>query len=184
MKRAPVGWVAVSAIASVVAVSAAVLAIERPVTPRACVGAVTIEVRDGVTACVHASERPPAGVDLHKRPTSDELKERRFGHQKKAPTVAGSESGPTVAAAGGSIGCFGDGGDGMRVQAVYARAADVADRFDSVAAMIRQYAADADYQINVSAGVSGQGRRIRYVTANCELSIARVTLSSAGAALK
>ncbi|MFY9588528.1 MAG: reprolysin-like metallopeptidase, partial [Actinomycetota bacterium] len=139
-----------------------------------------IEVRDGVTACVHASERPPAGVDLHRRPTSDELKERRFGHQKKAPAVAGTESGPAVAAAGGSIACIGDGIEGMRVQTVYARAADVADRFDSVAAMIRQYASDADYQINVSAGVSGQGRRVRFVTANCELSIARVTLTSTG----
>ncbi len=181
MRRAPIGWIAVSAFASVVAVAAAVLAIEAPPVPRACVGAVTIEVRDGVAACVHASERPPAGVDLHRRPTSDELKERRFGRDKKAPEVAGTESGPEVAATGGSVACVGDGTDGMRVQPIYARASDVADRFGSVAGMISQYAADADYQINVSAGVSGQGRRVRYVTSlDCVLSIARVTLSSTG----
>jgi hypothetical protein len=46
--------------------------------------------------------------------------------------------------------------------------------------MIRQYAADADYQINISAGVSGEGRRVRYVTNDCVLSIARVTLTSTG----
>lgn len=172
-------WALLSAFASVVAAAAAVVAIE-PAVPRACVGAVTIEVRDGVVSCVHASERPPAGVDLHRRPSSDELKERRFGHAKKAPAVAGTESGPAVAATGGTIACIGDGVEGMRVQAIYARASDVADRFASVAEMIRQYAADSDYQINVSAGASGEGRRVRYVTSDCALNIARVTLSTSG----
>ena len=146
-----------------------------------CGTAFTTDLRRGATVCVHASEKPPAGVDLRRRPSTDELKERRFGKDKRAPEVAGTEAEePSVAAAGTSVACIGDGSDGDRVQAIYARASDVADRFSSLAGMIAQYAADADYQVHMSAGQSGAGRRVRFVTSSCALSIARVTLSASG----
>ena len=148
--------------------------------PSDCDGALATDVRNGVVVCVHASERPPPGVDLGRRPSTDELRERRFGPKKRAPSVAGTEAGPSVSAAGTSVACVGDGVDGNRVQAIYARASDVPDRFASVVDLIRQYAADADYQINVSAGQSGAGRRVRYVTQSCALSVLPVTLSTTG----
>ena len=145
-----------------------------------CGGAIVTDVRSGIPVCIHASERPPPGVDLGRRPTDDELRERRFGRSKRPPEIAGTDPGSTFGAAGTSVACVGDGTDGDRVQAIYARASNVPDRFATVAGLIRQYAADADYQINVSAGASGTGRRVRFTTNSCALSIAAVTLSTTG----
>lgn len=114
---------------------------------------------------MHHDEAPP-GVDLGHNPTTDELEAR---------TVVAPWS-----AASNSIACDGNGTDGNRVQAIYARASNVADRYAQVAGLIAQYAADADYQINVSAGASGGGRRIRFVTQNCQLDIDHVVLTSGG----
>ena len=98
-----------------------------------------------------------------------------------SPTPSATDT-PTVNNAGsGQVDCIGTGTDGKRIQAVYAHASDVPDRFSSLLSMIRQYAADADYQVDVSAGESGQGRRVRFVTdSNCALDVADVTLSSGG----
>ncbi len=145
-----------------------------------CSGALLTDIRNGIPVCIHASEGPPPGVDVNRRPTDDELRERRFGKSKKAPDVAGTDQGTGFSAAGTSVACIGDGVEGDRVQAIYARASDVPDRFASVAGLIRQYAADADYQINVSAGASGAGRRVRFTTQSCALSVASVTLTSTG----
>lgn len=169
----------VALFASAIALASAIAA-KAPAAGGSCDGAFVTDVRHGVPVCVHASERPPAGVDLRRRPSTDELKERRFGKSKRAPQVEATESGQGFSAAASSIACVGDGSDGNRVQAIYARASDVPDRFASVAGLIRQYAADADYQINLSAGQSGEGRRIRFVTASCVLSIAPVMLSAGG----
>lgn len=156
-------------------------AAERTAVPfDACRGSVTTDVRNSVPVCIHASERPPSGVDLGRRPTTDELKQRRFGNQKRPPEVAGTESGSGFTAAGSSVACVGDGASDNRVQAIYARASDVPDRFGSVVGLIRQYAGDADYQINLSAAQSGVGRRVRFTTDSCELSVASATLSPAG----
>lgn len=113
----------------------------------------------------HLDEAPP-GVDLGHNPSTGELEAR---------TVVAPWS-----AASNSIACAGDGTDGNRVQAIYARASNVADRYDEVAGLLAQYAADSDYQINVSAAASGGGRRIRFVTQNCQLDIDHVVLSSSG----
>ncbi|MEX2557135.1 MAG: hypothetical protein WEB06_16090 [Actinomycetota bacterium] len=123
-------------------------------------------------AVTHPDEAP-AGVDLNVRPTKAELTARRFG-------TSGSFQAATTAAASSAIACIGDGTDGVRVQAIYARASNVPDRFAEVAPLIAQYAADADHQLNVSAGLSGQGRRIRYVTEDCQLDIVRAELTAQG----
>ncbi|MEX2554486.1 MAG: hypothetical protein WEB06_02515 [Actinomycetota bacterium] len=171
---------AVALFAAVIAFGSASLASKAPATGTSCDGAFVTDIRGGVPVCVHASERPPAGVDLRRRPTIDELRERRYGKSKRAPEVEATESGQSFSTAANSVACVGDGSAGNRVQAIYARASNVPDRFSSVVGLIRQYAADADYQINLSAGQSGEGRRVRFVTESCVLSVASVTLSAAG----
>jgi hypothetical protein len=179
--RSPIRWISITATAGALAIMAAVLAAAAPAARIDCFGAVTTDVRHGIPVCVHASEAPPPGVDLRRPMSLDQLKERRFGLvAKKTPAVAADTASSGTAASGSSIACIGDGVEGDRVQAIYARASDKSDRFSSVAGLIRQYAADADYQINVAAGQSNQGRRIRYVTDSCALSIASVTLTPAG----
>jgi hypothetical protein len=170
------GWRIPFASVAAVAVAAGMLVASQPAMAGCGAGFVT-DVRHGRPVCIHASETPPAGVDLGERPSTDELKERRFGEEKEPPELAGTAG---VAAAGRSIACVGNGTDGNRVQVVYARASDVADRYASLAGLLVQYAADADYQVNMSAGLSGAGRRVRFVTEGCALSVARVTLSPAG----
>ena len=199
----PIRAVAVSALLSVGVVAGALVAHAPLATADPCYGAGQMGERNGHALCVHASERPPAGISLYERPSLDKLKLRRFGPLEHAATVPGrharsSASRAFVAAdatsspspsptattapddAGNGIDCIGDGVSGNRVQAIYAHASDVSDRYSSVVGMIRQYATDADYQIDVSAGQSGQGRRVRYVTNNCVLDVKDVTLSSGG----
>jgi len=180
--RSPIRWIAALACAS--SALALTVALSAQATPARidCFGAVTTDVRHGIPVCIHASEPPPPGIDLRTKPTSDQLKERIFGAFKKAPSVAATDQQPGQASASSasSVACIGDGVEGNRVQAIYARASNVSDRFSSVVGLIRQYAGDADYQIDVSAGQSDQGRRVRFVTDNCVLSVASVTLSSSG----
>ncbi|MQA99815.1 MAG: hypothetical protein GEU78_05920 [Actinobacteria bacterium] len=165
--------VAAVMLASVVSVGAAG-------TPEDC-GDDALQLPDG--SCVHRSEKPPPGVDLRRRPTLDELKARRYGRSKQHQDaqVAETESGTSTAGAGTSIACIGDGVSGNRVQALYARSSNVGSRYDAVLPLIHRYAADADYAINVSAGKSGSGRRVRFATqVDCSLSVPEVTLSSSG----
>jgi hypothetical protein len=177
--RSPVRWISMIAFAASLIAVFGSLATGPSGATIDCFGAVRTDVRRGLPVCVHASERPPPGVDLHRRLSIDDLKQRRFGSSSK--TVAGDTGGTATAASSTTgIACVGDGSEGMRVQAIYARASDKPDRFSSVASMIRQYAADADYQVDVSAGQSDQGRRVRYVTTDCQLSVANVTLSASG----
>ena len=141
---------------------------------------VAYENRDGRIVCSHPDEAPP-GVDLNRRPTGDELAERRYGPDKEPIEAPYTSASTATAASTGSIACIGNGTDGTRVQAIFARAANVADRFAEVDGLIEQYAKDVDYQINASASSSGGGRRVRYVTgSDCKLDIDRVTLSNSG----
>lgn len=127
----------------------------------------------------HPDEAPP-GIDLRDRPSTDELAERRYGAGKKPVRAQFSAAGTATAAGADSIDCLGDGVDGKRVQAIYAHASNVPDRYTEVAGLIAQYAADVDYQINRSAALSGKGRRVRYVTHNCALDVEHVTLTTSG----
>lgn len=144
-----------------------------------CGPGIVAELLDGRLICSHPDEAPP-GVDLKRRPSADELRFRQYGTGKRPIVAPATSSGTVRIAAAGSIECFGNGTDGNRVQAIYARASDVPDRFSSVASLIAQYAADADYQLNISGGLLGAGRRIRFVTQSCALHIARVTLTPSG----
>ena len=81
----------------------------------------------------------------------------------------------------GSLPCIGDGTDGDRVQAVYAHAADVPDRYDTVATVIQEAAARVDQVFRDSAAETGGDRRTRWATdSSCNLAIERVRLSASG----
>ena len=140
---------------------------------------VAYETRDGRVVCSHPDQAPP-GVDLNRRPTGDELAERRYGPNKEPLEAPYSSASTVTAASANTIACVGDGSDGTRVQVIYARASNVPDRFAEVDGLLEQYAADVDYQINVSAGLSGTGLRVRYVTNSCKLDIDQVVLSADG----
>jgi len=116
--------------------------------------------------CTHGPDPAPAGIDVHTR----------------QPKLAGdTSSGGSTAAGSASVPCYGTGSDGMRVQAIYARAADVADRYSQVVGSIRTYAAAADTVFNNSAAETGGVRHVRWVTdSSCNLVVSHVTLSTSG----
>lgn len=75
--------------------------------------------------------------------------------------------------------CEGDGVTGNRVQVLYARATDRADRYSQYLPSLQQWATDADQIFYDSATETGGTRRIRFVhDSNCTLSIPNVVLSA------
>ncbi len=87
----------------------------------------------------------------------------------------------TSPAHGGSVQCIGDGVSGARVQAIYAVASDVADRFGQLAPSIATWAGQVDGVFSQSASESGGDRHVRFVTnPDCSLNIKHVVLSPTG----
>src|SRR5687767_4951523 len=117
--------------------------------------------------CSHGPDPAPEGVDVRRRRSTAEL----------AETVSeGSASGAATA-----VPCYGDGTSGDRVQAIYARAGDVPDRYADVVDLIGQWAANVDDVFADSAADTGGVRHVRWVTdANCDLSVLHVELSTTG----
>ncbi|HEX9260658.1 MAG TPA: hypothetical protein VF855_14050, partial [Acidimicrobiales bacterium] len=114
--------------------------------------------------CTHGPDAAPEGVDVTRQRSVAEL----------ATTV-------DAAATGTGIPCYGDGVSGTRVQAIYARASDVADRFGAVAPLIAGWAANTDKVFVDSALKTGGEIHIRYVTdPSCQLAIQPVVLSTNG----
>jgi hypothetical protein len=131
--------------------------------------------------CTHGDDEPPPGVDTTELPTTEELLEARFGVETPAAVAAETQADDPYVAASNTVKCFGDGIAGPRVQLIYARASDENGRYKSVLPLIRQYAADADDIINVSAGRVGDGRRIRFVhQADCLPRVLNLELSRSG----
>ena len=88
---------------------------------------------------------------------------------------------PNKAAAAPGIGCYGDGQDGNRVQAIYAFPAGRPDRYNQTVSSIRQWAAEVDAVFQTSAAQTGGTRRVRFVTDGaCNLVVTRVPLSASG----
>jgi hypothetical protein len=80
--------------------------------------------------------------------------------------------------------CIGNGSSGNRIQTVYAHASGVADRYAILLPFLRQWAVEVDQAVWASAGQTGGGRRVRYVTdvvgGSCVLDVANVALSAQG----
>ena len=116
--------------------------------------------------CTHGPDPVPAGVDL--RPGQD-------------PTFRAPDTSPAGAliaeGAPGTVGCYGNGADGYRVQLMYAREPGSPDRFLQYEARFREWAARVDDIFNTSAAKTGGIRHVRYVTdSQCRPTIERITL--------
>ena len=133
-----------------------------------CKGAFALDrARPGPPRCFHGPDPAPEGVDVS---------------VSRPPQLAPSEAPtPGTAAATGAVQCHGDGTTGPRVQLVYARAADRADRYATYLATFRQIAAQIDDVFVQSAAETGGIRHVRYVTDSaCAPIVANVVLSTAG----
>jgi hypothetical protein len=77
--------------------------------------------------------------------------------------------------------CDGDGTSGKRVQVIYARASDKADRYGTYVNSIRQWAADADLIYRNSAAETSGERHIRFVhDSNCAPTVINAVLTPTG----
>jgi hypothetical protein len=141
----------------------------------------------GLVACLHGNDTPPSGVSLLHRPSLEELR-ARTSLRSSSPRLRGlaaleqqmQASGPAGPAA---VPCIGDGTSGNRIQVVYARSPTVPDRSASLLPAFRQWAAEVDQAVWLSAGETGGGRHLRWVTDRaCQLQVAQVLLTPAGAA--
>jgi hypothetical protein len=145
------------------------------------------DLRGGaLVACLHGNDAPPPGVSLYERPTLQEL-EARSSLRSPSPRLRGlagleQATGPSASGAEpASVRCIGDGTSGNRIQAVYARASDVDDRYGSVVGSLREWMAEADQAVWTSAGQTGGGKRLRFVTdGDCQLDVANVVLTPTG----
>ena len=79
------------------------------------------------------------------------------------------------------IACAGDGVSGPRVEVLYARASDVADRYSTYLASFRAWVAEADGYVSASAAETGGSRRVRFVhNSACALVVHNVVMSPTG----
>ena len=135
-----------------------------------------IPTPDGRVLCTHGPDPAPEGVDAH---VPQPLVVPGQAQGLLFPDTPGDR--PSQAAATPGIGCYGDGTDGNRVQAIYAFPADRPDRYTQTVPSIRHWAAETDAVFQASAGRTGGTRRIRFVTdQNCDLVVTRVALSARG----
>jgi hypothetical protein len=120
-------------------------------------------------SCTHGPDPSPGG-STGSGATTEEL------YAAATASTSTTTSGTT-----GAVGCYGDGTSGSRVQAVYARAADVADRYPDLAPLIAQWAEATDAVFADSAAKTGGIRHVRWVTdPSCALVVQRVQLSTTG----
>lgn len=116
-----------------------------------------------VNGCTHGPDPAPEGADI------------RQSVQPVAPDQKPESSGEALAA------CDGDGTTGYRVEAIYARASDKADRYDMYASSFQTWANNVDTIVNESAKQTNGNHRVRFVTnSSCAVSVHRVTLSTTG----
>lgn len=121
--------------------------------------------------CTHGPDPVPADVDL--RPGQDPT------FTRGVPSPAGTQI-ADIGATAGTVGCYGTGTDGYRVQLVYARDSAGPDRFAEYEARFQEWAAHVDDIFTTSAAKTGGIRHVRFVTdSQCRPTIMRMTLPSA-----
>jgi hypothetical protein len=114
----------------------------------------------GPARCTHGPDPAPPGVDVRQRRSLTDL-------ALSLPPRALFAGSPTMSL----VPCIGDGKSGARVQAVYAHPPGTADRYGQIAPMIKTWASQVDETYSRSAAETGGMRHIRFVTANCDLSV-------------
>jgi hypothetical protein len=124
----------------------------------------------GDTSCTHGPDPAPAGIDVTKERSFDEI----AAHSGEVTPMAEELTAtPTY--------CHGDGASGNRVQAVYAYSSGSASHYTSVAPYIRQWATAADRAVNESALKNAGVRHVRWVTTpDCQIDVMELALSPAG----
>ena len=146
---------------------------------------------DGGAAAVEAhADRPPPGVDVRRKLSTDELY-RKAGLKRPVRaqrSAAPDRTGSALATPPGTPAlpvlsqhvepsCTGDGTDGNRVQVVYAREPDMPDRLADVEVLIRSEVATVDDIFAVSSDATGGGRRVRWVAdTSCDVSVLPLVL--------
>src|SRR3954469_19197616 len=103
--------------------------------------------------CSHGPDAAPTGIDVRRQrapePTWAAAGLRRPGQ-------------PSTAAATG-VQCYGTGSDGFRVQLIYARSSDRADRYAQYRSSFNLWAAATDTVFDQSASETAGSRRLRFV---------------------
>jgi len=144
--------------------------IRRSAPTGACRGVFELDgQRDGAgrALCTHGPDPAPDGVDV-RHP-------REF-----PPATADAGTTPASGTAAGSAVCDGDGTSGYRVQLLYVRASDVADRYSSLSDSFPQWAAQMDAVFNDSAAKTGGSRHVRFVhDSSCNVVVDSVTVGAA-----
>jgi PKD domain-containing protein len=115
--------------------------------------------------CTHGPDPAPSGVDVRKRRTIAQIARRTALPPRKT-------------AASPPAACIGDGQSGARVELVYAVASYQPDRYSAVVDQIRGWAGDMAQDVHDSALETAGDRTLRFVTANCEVVVDHVVLSS------
>jgi len=141
-------------------------------------------------------DAPPPGFDVRVKPSLAELEGKvrlDVYPQKRAidvRTAAADGPPPAVAAAPTPAGdpgqpglsqhvapsCSGTGGDGNRVQVIYAFEQGKPDRYNDLLPLLRSWVADVDDTFALSSRKTGGGLRVRWVHANCVPDIKREVL--------
>lgn len=125
-------------------------------------------VRIGETlACAHSDVAPP-GVDVTRRPTTSELKQRKgagaAAFEGAADLGVPTPARATAVTASPAVECDGDGQSGYRVQAMYVVESNRTNRYSALLSSLRLWAAGTDDVVNRSAALTGGVRHVRYVT--------------------
>jgi hypothetical protein len=123
--------------------------------------------------CTHGPDPAPEGVDFRKPFESGKVPAGFLLPDQNVDQR-------TASAGAGYDRCFGDGHDGPRFQAIYARPSGTTDRYDAMVPWIRKWAAEADAVFMRSAAPSGI-RHIRWVhDAACQPIVDHVVVSPIG----
>ena len=145
-------------------------------------------------ACLHGNDQPPPWVDLHRLPSVEELLARTtlrspgmaglrvLARNAAAADPAGQGTAAVSAEGLAAVPCADDGttdDPGRRVQMVYAHPASAPDRYQELLPAFRQWAAELDRAVWLSAGETQGGRTLRFVTdGSCQVQVERVALAT------
>ena len=131
-----------------------------------CPDGLLVQVPRGPDACTHGPDPAPTGEDVRERRSVAELRADERADQLDSAREPAD--------------CIGDGSSGSRVELIYARASDRADRYAQVVSLIQSAAGDMADRVKQSAAESGGYRTVRFVTESCNVVVRNVVLSTTG----